>query len=527
MQTTQVAVLNSGVLSVHDVLNALSSHIAVLDASGQIVLVNEAWRRFSGQNGGPIVPDPYVGANYLAVCRGAAARGDHAAATVADGIEAVLRGEREDFGLEYPCDTSTKQMWFRMSATKFGSGSELHVVVAHTDVTEEKLSRHALAHSEKILRSVLESLPVGVWITDADGRIVHGNAAGIRIWGGARFVGPAQFGEYKGWWLNTGKRIAASEWAAARAVQKGETVIDEEVEIECFDGTRKIIQNSAVPFFDDEQRIAGAIIVNQDITARKRAEGERESMLHEQERLRHVALDANRTKDDFIATLAHELRTPLQSIMGWSNVLRRTLDDPGIVARAATAIERNARIQAQLLEDALDINRIVRGTLALDPVDVDLASLVEDVVESMRPAALEKSLTLAIHVRADGLHVRGDAVRLQQVVWNLLANAIKFTPEGGRVEVRTHAEEEWAVVRVVDTGIGIAAEFMPHLFDRFRQAGGGRRRRLGLGLGLAIVKELVERHGGTIAAESPGEGLGATFTARLPRMGSDRGQTPV
>ncbi len=513
--------LQSGLLPAHEVLNALSSHIAVLDASGEIVLVNDAWRRFSRQNGGPSAPDPYVGANYLTVCRAAAARGDATAATVADGIEEVLRGQREDFALEYPCDSPPRQLWFRMSTTKFRFGSQLHVVVAHTDVTEEKLSRQALVHSEKILRSVLESLPVGVWITDADGRIVHGNAAGIRIWGGARFVGPSQFGEYKGWWLNTGKRIGAGEWAAARAIQKGETVIDEEVEIECFDGTRKIILNSAVPFFDDEQRIAGAIIVNQDITARKHAEGERESMLHEQERLRHVALEANRAKDDFIATLAHELRTPLQSITGWANVLRRTLDDPAILARAAAAVERNARIQAQLLEDALDINRIVRGTLALDLVDVDLASIVEDVVESMRPAALEKPVTLVSHVPAGGLRVRGDAVRLQQVVWNLLANAIKFTPEGGRVEVRTRADGEWGVVSVQDTGIGIPSEFRPHLFDRFRQAGGGaKRRRLGLGLGLAIVKELVERHGGTIAADSAGEGLGATFTVRLPKLGS-------
>lgn len=363
---------------------------------------------------------------------------------------------------------------------------------------------------------MLGALPVGVWILDASGRILHGNAAGMRIWGGARFVGPEQFGEYKGWWLDSGQPIAPDEWAAARAVTKGETSIDEEIEIEAFDGTRKIISNSGIPLPDGEHGITGAIVVNQDITTRKRAEAEREALLAEHDRLRQTAQDAERMKDDFIAMLSHELRTPLQSVLGWSTILKRGLEDVQASGRAAAAIERNARVLSQLLENTLDLSRIVRGKLTLTPSAVDLTAIVADVVESMRPGFAEKNVT-----RVDRLGgpvvVFGDSTRLQQIVWNLLANALKFTPPGGRVEVQMDRTADWVEVSVSDTGVGIAPEFLPFVFERFRQSDGARPvTPAGLGLGLAIVKELVELHRGTISVESAGQGRGATFRLRLP-----------
>ena len=510
-------VIDSRPLLANEVLNALAAHIAVLDPTGVIIFVNDAWSRFARANGGVGGAESYIGTNYFAVCHDAIRRGDATAHLALTGIEDVLRGERDRFSLDYACDTPDEEHWFRMSVTRFGTGSLAHLVVAHEEITAQKQNERALLDAERLLRTVLEALPIGVWILDRDGRIVHGNAAGVRVWAGARYVGPEDFGEYKGWWVSTGERIAAEEWAATRAIRKGETSIDEEIEIECFDSTRKIILNSAIPLFDDERRIAGAIIVNQDITARKRAEAERESMLREHDRLRDAALEANRMKDDFIATLSHELRTPLQSVLGWTAILRRALPDLTRSERAAAAIDRNARIQARLLDDTLDMSRIVRGKLTLNESDVDLAALVGDVLESMRPAALDKGVALVEEVSGTSAMVHGDPTRLQQVVWNLLANALKFTPAGGRIDVHTHTGEDWVELSVRDTGVGIPPEFMPFLFDRFRQGEGSPApARPGLGLGLAIVKELVEMHRGTIAAESPGEGQGATFTLRLP-----------
>jgi PAS domain S-box-containing protein len=501
----------------NEALNALAAHVVVLDARGVIVFGNEAWHRFATANGAAPGAEGYVGANYLDICRDAACRGDETAGLALSGIEAVLRHDRDTFAFDYRCDNPDQERWYRMSVTRFVSGADLHLVVAHEDITAQKQSERTLQDGERLLRSVLESLPVGVWVMDVQGQIVHGNSAGVRIWGGARFVGPQQFGEYKGWWLSTGEPIAAHEWAAARAVREGETSIDEEVEIESFDGTRKIILNSAVPLFDEERRITGAIIVNQDITARKRIEQEREAMLRDQARLRLEAIAANQAKDKFIAELSHELRMPLQSVLGWAAMLKRTLPDVQASERAVTAIERNAQIQAQLLNDTLDVSRIAHGKLRLDETDVDIAFLTGEVVEAMRPIAVEKRVAL-VSEAGPATKVRGDATRLRQILWNLLSNALKFTPSGGRISVRTVPAGAWVDLSVADTGVGIAPEFMPYLFDRFRQGSGpSAQTRLGLGLGLSIVKDLVTLHGGTVTAASPGEGQGATFTIRLPR----------
>ena len=499
-----------------EALDALASHLAVLDATGVIVLANRAWTLFA-QRHGLGGAGASVGANYLAVCRHAAEGGDTTAGVAARGIEDVLRGTREVFSIEYPCGGPGEDRWFDMSVTRFDVGSQRYLVVAHDDITRRKHHERALEASKALLGSVLEALPVGVWIVDETGRIVQGNAAGRQIWGGARYVGPHEFGKYKGWWLSTGKPIAPEEWAAARAVARGETSLDEEVEIEAFDGTRKLISNSAVPLFDNEYRITGAIIVNQEITARKRAEAEREALLAERDRLWQVAEEANRMKADFIATLSHELRTPLQSVLGWATILTQATRDQPKAARAVAAIERNARILTQLLNDTFDFSRIARGKLSLDLSPVELTEVIADVVESMRPAFAAKKVTLVEQIGDRPVIVDGDPLRLQQIVWNLLANALKFTPSGGWADVRAECHDGWVEVQVSDSGIGIAPPFLPFVFDPYRQSGsapGGKR--AGLGLGLAIVRELVDLHGGTIAVESAGEGRGATFRVRLP-----------
>jgi diguanylate cyclase (GGDEF)-like protein len=257
-----------------DVLNALAAHIAVLDHRGVILAVNEAWRKFSAA-AGVADPNAFVGTNYLTVCEKAANDEGHDASAVAarDGLRALMRGETDSFTLEYPCHTPTEERWFSLRASRT-SGREPLFVIAHDDISERHRSDAGLRETERLLRHVLETLPVGVWIVDRAGRIVHGNPAGQRIWAGARYVGPEKFGEYKAWWLSTGQLILPEEWAAARAIRKGEISLDEEIEIECFDGSHKIILNSAMPLLDENLQISGAIIVNQDITTRKQMEKE-------------------------------------------------------------------------------------------------------------------------------------------------------------------------------------------------------------------------------------------------------------
>jgi signal transduction histidine kinase len=236
-------------------------------------------------------------------------------------------------------------------------------------------------------------------------------------------------------------------------------------------------------------------------------------------RVNRELVEANRMKDVFLATLSHELRTPLTPVLGWVNLLRTggAASDPSMLAQGLDAIERNARLQARLVDDLLDISRIVSGKLRIEWEPVNLCSVVELATEPVRAETAAREIELAVELPECPLVVQGAPVRLQQVVWNLLSNAVKFTPRGGRVRVRAWRAGDEARVEVSDTGVGIAREFLPHVFDRFRQADGSTTRQYGgLGLGLAIVRALAELHGGWVAAESEGLGRGSRFTFGLP-----------
>jgi signal transduction histidine kinase len=261
-----------------------------------------------------------------------------------------------------------------------------------------------------------------------------------------------------------------------------------------------------------------------EIAERKEAEERLRVSLRERERLlvreqlaRAEAESANRMKDEFLATVSHELRTPLTAIMGWSHMLRSGKLDEATAARALDTIERNAQAQAQLVEDILDVSRVITGNLRLNSTEVDVASVINAAIDSVQLAADSKGIRLEVTLEASARHVAGDATRLQQVVWNLLANAIKFTPSGGRVAVRLERAGADAQLSVSDTGQGISRDFLPFIFDRFRQEDATTTRRHGgLGLGLAIVRHLVELHGGTVRADSAGEERGTTFIIKLP-----------
>jgi signal transduction histidine kinase len=249
----------------------------------------------------------------------------------------------------------------------------------------------------------------------------------------------------------------------------------------------------------------------------RRAEDALRDALEGEQAARAAAEAANRTKDEFLATLSHELRSPLGAILTWVTLLRSGGVDEGRTTRALEAIERNTRLQAKMIEELLDVSRIISGKMRLDVGLVDLSVVVDAALDSVRPAAQAKAIRLEAITDPTLGPIAGDAARLQQIVWNLLSNAVKFTPRAGRVEIRVEGLDSWAQIRVADTGRGIEPGFLPHIFERFRQADStSTRSEGGLGLGLAIVRHLVELHGGTVEVRSPGLGAGTTFTVQLP-----------
>ena len=259
------------------------------------------------------------------------------------------------------------------------------------------------------------------------------------------------------------------------------------------------------------------VALSAEIEERVKIEKERVQLLKREQSARLEAERANRLKDEFLATLSHELRTPLNAIMGWAHVLTQTSHDRETVQRASNVIRQNATSQAQLIDDILDVSRIVGGRLVIDSGLVRVKPVVEDAINSLMPAASAKSITVKCELQ-DELNILGDRDRLQQVVWNLVSNAFKFTPKGGSVTVHLAEVDGEVQIEVSDTGIGIASDFLPFVFDRFRQADSSMsRRHNGLGLGMAIVRHLVELHGGTVTVESPGENMGTTFRLRLPK----------
>jgi PAS domain S-box-containing protein len=296
------------------------------------------------------------------------------------------------------------------------------------------------------------------------------------------------------------------------------------------DGRKIDVSLTISPVRDSTGRIIGASKVARDITRQKAAERElqilkeaadaanreKDELLQSERAARGEAERASRMKDEFLANLSHELRTPLNAILGWAQILRNNPEQED-VREGVEIIERNARVQTQIIEDLLDMSRIISGKIRLDVQRVDLAEIVRASVETVKPATEAKGIKMHTVLDAFAGPVSGDPNRLQQVFWNLLTNAVKFTPKGGRIQVLLERVNSHLEVSVTDSGEGIAPEFLPFVFDRFRQADGGTARRHGgLGLGLAIVRQLAELHGGNVRAKSAGPGTGSTFVVTLP-----------
>jgi PAS domain S-box-containing protein len=298
-------------------------------------------------------------------------------------------------------------------------------------------------------------------------------------------------------------------------LQQHETVHGREMPVRTKSGDIRIVShNGSVITLDGQEYILATLY---DITDRKQAEEEREQLLVREQTLRTEAEQASRLKDEFLATISHELRTPLTAILGWASMLRTgELDEPTF-NQGLDTIERNGMAQAQLIEDLLDVSRIISGKLYLDIKPVDLTTVINAAMDAVRPAAVAKGIQLELIADPSASHIRGDAARLQQIIWNLLSNAVRFTPRGGEVQVKLARVASQAEISVTDTGEGIVPDFLPYIFERFRQADGTKTRKHGgLGLGLAIARHFAEMHGGTIEAFSEGVGRGATFRVRIP-----------
>lgn len=380
------------------------------------------------------------------------------------------------------------------------------------NITDRRRVESALRESEERYRSLVEITPQGVWLVNADGNPVYVNQYWID-YGGMTLEQCTHDWPQQ---IHPDDREKIVEgWANARS--HGMPYESELLMRRATDGRYLWHLARGVPVHDAAGRAEKWLCVFIDIDERKQAEQERARLLQREHTLRTQAEAANRAKDEFLATLSHELRTPLNAILGWTQTLQQGEADRATVQRALAQIDASANAQARLVNDLLNVADIGSGRMRLDVQPVDLGPLIDSIVESLRPAIAARSIAFTFTVGADAGQLSGDPARLQQIVWNLLSNAVKFTPHGGHIRLDLARIGAQIEIAVSDDGEGISAEFLPYVFDRFRQADASiKRRHGGLGLGLAIVRHLTELHGGTVSAQSAGEGRGARFSVLLP-----------
>lgn len=372
------------------------------------------------------------------------------------------------------------------------------VVCYFRDVSESVRARDALRASEARLQFVMDSMPQKVFTADVTGSVTYFNPQWseftglsfeqIRDWGWTQFIHPDDLAENLRVWKE--------------ALRSGEPLLFDH-RFRGANGDYRWHSSRVAPVRDDEGKVTMWIGSNTDI----------DDVMRTKEALE----EASRRKDDFMATVSHELRTPLTSILGWTGLMKMGPLDAQTQHDGIASIHRSALAQAELIDDILDVARVATGKLHLTMAPLDLGTVVREAIAVLVPAATAKELQVDVAFQPHLPPISGDAGRLQQVMWNLLSNAVKFTPAGGTIGVRLFSDEDFVHFVVTDTGIGIRSDFLPHAFDRFSQQDvGGSRRQGGLGIGLALVKQLVELHGGVVSVRSEGEGQGSVFTVSLP-----------
>ncbi|MDZ7950720.1 ATP-binding protein [Nostoc sp. DedQUE09] len=379
-------------------------------------------------------------------------------------------------------------------------------------VFERDRSNLALRESEELKQRILESSNDCIKVLTLNGEVQYISEGGRCL---LEIDDPTSFlnMNWVSFWQGEDYENALAALAAAKAGSMGEF----QGYLPTMKGLPKWWDSIISPIRDESGKVVQLVAISRDITKQKLAEAERERLLQREQTAREEAESANRIKDEFLAVLSHELRSPLNPILGWTSLLRNGRLDAAKTAYALETIERNAKLQVQLIEDLLDISRILSGKLSLNVMPVDLSVVIKAALETVRLAAEVKLLQIQTKFSPQVVTINADAGRLQQVLWNLLSNAVKFTPDGGEITVALTIAENYAQIQVSDIGIGINPDFLPYIFEHFRQEDGATTRKFGgLGLGLAIARQIVELHGGTIQVESSGEGQGATFIVKLP-----------
>jgi PAS domain S-box-containing protein len=448
--------------------------------------------------------------------------------------EARKHGRFEDDGWRVRKDGSTFWANVVITALRDKSGTVVGFGKVTRDLSERRVAEEELRRSEERLRLLIASVKdYAIFVLDPSGKVATWNPGAERLKGytAAEIVGQ----HFSTFYPDDERRQLRCAQELATAKSDGR--FEEEGWRVRKDGSTFWANVVITPIRDGHGTLVGFAKVTRDLTERRQHEDERLALARteearrvaeeNQERARAVAEDlreardkaeeATRLKDEFLATVGHELRTPLSAMLGWGRMLQNGLLDPTKTARAIDSIVRNAVAQSQIIDDLLDVSRIISGQLRLDLDVIDVAEVVSSSVDVVRAAADAKGVELQTVINPEAGSIRGDSGRLQQVMWNLLNNAVKFTPRGGRVYLTLRRVDSKVEIEVADTGRGITPEFLPRIFERFSQQEGSNSRKAGgLGLGLAIVKHLVELHGGTVAVHSDGEGTGTTFIVRLP-----------
>jgi PAS domain S-box-containing protein len=440
-------------------------------------------------------------------------------------LAAIGSGEEERFEFSFSTDEQTRHYETLLIPELDDEGVVKSVLSVTNEITARKQVEEKWRDSDERLHQILEAAEVGAWQWEFPTGRFTWYGSSVELLG----VKPKEFA---GTYESSLKTVHPDDLqtinhAVKRSIETGAEFRVEFRVVRPQDGERWLLAKGQVYRNSDgvPERMMG---ITYDITPRKQVEEARQELLAQEQAARVEAEATARAKDEFLAVISHELRTPLSAMLGWAEVLRSRHPGDPVYERALATIERNAERQSQLIEDLLDTTRILSGKLRIEVQPLYLDVLLEESLDVVRPTAEAKDITLTASLDTSPDLIMGDANRLQQVFWNLLSNAIKFTEPGGRVEVRLERDESEARVIISDTGKGITPDFLPHVFDLFRQAdSSSARRQGGLGLGLALARRLVEMHGGLIKADSLGEGQGATFTISLPARAGNRTTTEM
>jgi PAS domain S-box-containing protein len=488
--------------------------IFMLDPEGRVVTWNAGAERFKGYRAHEIIGQHF--SRFYppeALARGLPAH---------ELEVAQATGTFEDEGWRVRQDGS--QFWANVviTAMRAPDGQLLGFAKVTRDLTQRRHHEEALRRSEERFRLLVEGVSdYAIFMLDPNGRIATWNVGAERIKGytAADIIGR----HFSIFYPREARESGWPDHELQVAAEKG-SFVDEGWRVRK-DGSMLWANVTITALRHEDGRLLGFAKLTRDLTERRQAEAaelasrQRDELLQAERSARMEAQRATRMKDEFLATLSHELRTPLSAILGWTQVLRRAgqADKPVDLERAIDVIDRNARAQVKLIDDLLDLSRIMAGKVRLDVQPIALLDVVQAAVDSALPSAEAKGLRLTSRLDPGASTVQGDSARLQQVVWNLLTNAIKFTPKGGQVQVTLQRIGPRLELSISDSGIGIPASYLPHVFDRFSQQDSSTTRAFGgLGLGLAICRQLVELHGGSIRVSSAGEGQGATFVVELP-----------